>query len=245
MTDTDFSWLQVLSSATEAGRHRYETRVAEIRELPRIRYLREKSELLKEPGVQLYRSTRPAVRDSDLAPLGDTVPAEYVQFLKWTNGLASAVDFLEVELYGTEGIREFGELGALLVDRDELFPPAFKKLLFFGRELGRANLAVWESGSMARSPVLLVDLELREVLVLSHSMELFFHRIAFCVEERVPFKIPPRSKKLKSFISDIEPGQTYPPKVKRETVFSFDNVKDFPPDWQGLLSEEDRAFRLD
>jgi len=240
-------WLRNLSEYTELGRRRYEGRLSEIQDLPRGQYLRHKRELLDEPTVAFYRSTNPAAEPEEVEEIG-YLPNELRALLSWSDGLSNLTatsPILEVQIYGVENIGKFIAMGSQLVDRDELFPPIFKKLLFFGSDYGQRHLAVWVTSEMVSSPVLLVDMEAREILVLSHSLSLFFERICFCINNEIPFRIGTRSRKLRSFIADSEPGLTYPPKVKSQTMFRFDKIEDFPSSWQAMLTEADRSFRID
>lgn len=240
-------WLKNLNEYAELGRCRYEERLSEINGLPRGQYLRHKQDLLNEPAVVFHRSTNPAAELDALEGVGP-IPEELRALLSWSDGLVNSTatrPILEVQIYGVESIGKFKAMGRDLVDRDELFPPLLKKLLFIGSDFGHRHLAVWVTPEIESSPVLLVDLAERTILILSHSLRLFFQRISFSIAAEIPFKVGTRSKKLRSFVVDSEPGPTYPPKVKGQTVFLFDDVWGFPSTWQAFLSDDDRSFRFE
>lgn len=240
------NWLNDLRAFAEVGRQRYESRLAAIKNLPRGQYLREKQKLVNEPEVVLYRSTHPPVFSN--ADEAGAMPDELKALLAWSNGLLNlraTAQILEVQVYGVESIRDFRAMGQDLVDRDELFPPVFKRLLIFGSDLGRRHLAVWSDVEIPQSPVLLIDPEERELLIVSHSLQLFFQRMAFAIAKNIPFRIGSRSKPLREFVAEHEAGPVYPPKVRGETVFSWDAVNEFPDAWQAMLVEKDRSFQLD
>ncbi|MDJ0909686.1 MAG: hypothetical protein QNI99_10860 [Woeseiaceae bacterium] len=240
-------WLRILSDFAETGQRRFEERLPEIQDLPRGKYLRRKRELLNEPEVAFYRSTSPPASVRAVEELGP-VPGELRQLLEWSDGvgaLKAAPEVVEIQIFGVQGIQQFKAMARHLVDRDELFPPVFGKLLIFGSDFARRHLAIWTGDAVTPAPVLLVDLEDREILVVSHSLDLFFQRIAFALIHGIRFRVGTRSTQLRDFIKDSEPGLTYPPKVKGQTQFSFDRVSCFPESWRSLLSENDLSFRPD
>ena len=240
-------WLVSFGEHAEVGRRRYEQRLSEIEGLPRGEFLRHKRDLLNEPTVAFWRSTSPSAGSRAIDELG-LIPDELRALLNQTDGIVNLVatrQMLELQIFGVEGIRQYKAMAADLVVRDELFPPVFRKLLIFGNDFGHRLLATWVDDTMKSVPVLLVDTEKREILVISHSFGLFFQRVAFALSHEIPFRIGARSQQLREFITRSEPGPTYPPKLKGQTQFLFDDVGGFPRAWQSLLSEGDRSFRLD
>ena len=240
-------WLRRLGEYAEVGRRRFEERLPEIEGLPRGQFLRHKRDLLDEPAVAFYRSTSPPAKVGVIEGLGP-IPAELRAFLAWSDGIVNPTatrQILELQVFGVEGIQRYKAMARDLVDRDELFPPVFRKLMIFGSDLAHRLLATWIDDAIKPVPVLLIDMELREILVVSHSLGLFFPRVAFALAHEIPFRIGTRSKQLREFITDSEPRPIYPPKVKGQTQFLFDEVSGFPNSWQSLLSEDDRSFRLD
>lgn len=240
-------WLKDLRKFAELGRCRYEERLSEIDGLPRGQFLRHKRELLDEPSVSFYRSTTSVAEPAAANGIGP-LPDELEKLLAWSDGLANSTalnPILEIQIFGAEDIRKFRIMGRQLVYEDGLFPPVFTKLLAFGNDYGRRHLAVWAADYAGDSPVLLVDTEQREILIVSYSLDLFFQRVSFSIASGIPFRIESRSKQLRNFISESEPGPVYPPKAKGKTLFFFDKVEDFPSSWQSLLSDDDRSSRLD
>lgn len=237
-------WLRTLSDYAEIGRRRFDERLPEIEDLPRGMYLRQKRDLINEPAVTFYRSTSSPASAVAIKELGP-IPLELRTLLEWSDGVAGSSGVLEIQIHGVEGIQQLKAMARNLVDRDELFPPVLKKLLVFGSDCTHRLLATWTSDQVIPPPVLLVDLEGREILTLSQSLDVFFQRIAFALTHEIPFRIGTRSTLLRGFIKESEPRPTYPPKVKGQTQFYFDSVSSFPDAWQSLLCENDLSFRLD
>lgn len=237
-------WLTTLSDYAETGRRRFKERLSEIRILPRGEYLRCKRDLIYETAVAFYRSTRSPASAHAIEEIGP-VPLELRTLLEWSDGVGGVSDVLEIQIYGVEAIQQFKALARNLVDRDELFPPVLKNLLIFGSDFTGRHLATWTDDAVKPAPVLLVDLEEREILLASHSLDLFFQRIAFALNNGIPFRVGTRSTQLRSYIKEYEAEPTYPPKAKGQTQFSFDRVDGFPESWRSLLCERDLSFRLD
>ncbi|MEM6817414.1 MAG: hypothetical protein AAF578_01375 [Pseudomonadota bacterium] len=239
-------WLKALKDYADSGRRKFDERMSKIEGLPRGQYLKQKYKLTDDPAVAIYKSTSPAAPAPEIDRIG-SIPNELKMLLEWSDGLWDSGIYrkaLDIQLFGVKSIQEYQRLAREVVDRDNLFPPVFKKFLFFGSDGAHRVLAVWEDQSLELSPVLLVDMEGRNLFLVSYSLELFFSRIVFAIDHSIQFRIGTRSKKLLTHITESEPGPTYPPKVKGQTQFFFDDINGFPDSWQPLLSEKDRSFEL-